>query len=146
MKPLVTWVLISDLESARILEHADGEDALVQRANHVFKAPAVLAYSDDEGRAMAGTTSARVRLDRHVEYTPESEAFTKQLLGVLTQGLRENAFDRLIICAGPSMLGLLRARMPSELGKTIRAEIAKDLVNIPNTKLNKHLSGVIRFK
>ena len=143
MKPIVTWVLIADLASARILENTDVDGALSQRAEHAFKAPDTLSYSDDEGRTMAGTTSARVRMDRHVEYTPESEKFARQLIEVLTDALRDKAYDRLILCAGPSMLGLLRKRMPDELVKVIKAEIAKDLVNTPNTNVIKHLNDVI---
>ena len=143
MKPIITWVLIADLASARILENTVVEGRRVQRAVHAFKAPDILSYSDDEGRTMAGTTSARVRLNRHVEHTPESESLVRQIVELLNDSLRNKAYDRLILCAGPSMLGMLRKHLPGEVTKVIRAEIPKNFVNTPNTKISKYLSDVI---
>jgi protein required for attachment to host cells len=143
MKPIVTWVLVSDLASARILEHTEYQDELIQKKGRVYKASNEKSYSDDEGRAVGGNTLSRVRLDRHVEYTSESETFARELLDVLVAGAHKKSFDRLIVSAGPSMLGLLRQRMPDVLKPYVRNEIAKDLVNMSNADVHSYLADII---
>jgi protein required for attachment to host cells len=55
----------------------------------------------------------------------------------------KNAFQQLVFVAPPTMLGILRQRMPRLLADMIRAEIAKDLTQILITDLPAHLTDVL---
>jgi protein required for attachment to host cells len=48
--------------------------------------------------------------------------------------------DRIVIAAGPKMLGALRDAMPKHLAGFVAAELPKDLLNIPEHDLARHLT------
>jgi protein required for attachment to host cells len=143
MKPIVTWVLSIDRKQARILETRGKDTGLVQLRGHAYKAEENSGYSDDEGRTMVSQTKARTRLDKHVEQSPESLIFAGDMVAVLQAAKRNEEFDRLVICAAPQMLGILRNLWTQELQSTIKAELDKELVNVPTDKLFPHLAGVL---
>lgn len=148
LKPIVTWVLVADAEQARLLVNEEHEGGLRQLPDAVLHAEPSNGESDDEGRTMNRLTGARSRLDRHVENAPETEAFARTIVQTLDKAQRSGCFDRLVVCAAPTMLGLLRRMMEVEpkgaLRESVRGEIAKNLVNIPTTDLPSHLTGFIK--
>ena len=56
---------------------------------------------------------------------------------------RAGSFSRLIIVAPPVMLGDLRACRSKALGARVAAEVAKDLVKIPDGELRPHLRDIV---
>ncbi len=56
-------------------------------------------------------------------------AFARKLARSIEAARRKNAFDRLIIVAGPRFLGLLRDALPATSRSRIAAEVQKDLVH-----------------
>jgi len=55
--------------------------------------------------------------------------FARGVARTLEQGRIRNEFDRLVIFAGPRMLGLLREALPVPCRSLVAAEIPKDLVH-----------------
>ena len=145
MKPVIVWVLLVDKRHARILETQGPGTGLAQLPGHVLEAPEPLPYSDDEGRALAGNTGAKSRMDKRIEHTPESIEFVRKIIEILTTAHRQGEFDHLLICAAPSMLGLMRQYLPEELHKIVKRELAKDLVHIPTDDLPSHFAGILHL-
>lgn len=145
MKPIVTWVLLMDNRHARILANKGQGTGLVQLPDHAHDAPEIPAYSDDEGRNMRSQTKARTRLDNHVEQSPESLEFARDIVAVLELAQRRGEFDRLVISAAPRTLGSLRDLWPHDVKETILSELDKDLVHVPIDKLPTHFDDILRL-
>jgi len=145
MKPTITWVLLADQTFARILENRGKGEGLQQLRNRQYDAPETLPYSDDEGRALAGNSESRVRLERHIEHSHEAEQFARKLVSLLEADKRAGRFDRLIICAAPTMLGLLRSQMTQELNTVVKAEISKELARMPTDDLMSHFDSALKL-
>lgn len=143
MKPLVTWVLLIDKQHARILESKGSGTGLVQLPGHAFDAPELNSYSDDEGRTLVSHTKARARMEKHVEHSPESVDFARNMASYLEKARRKGAFDRLVISAAPSMLGILRNCWSNEVKATVKAELDKELVRVPIDKLYGHFDDIL---
>lgn len=145
MKPVVTWVLLADTSFARILESPDPGEGLHQPADCTFNAPEKRDWSDDEGRAQGSMNKSRSRMVKQVEYEPETEQFARELISTLDREHRQKRFDRLVISAAPSMLGLLRSLLPNDLKEILKAELNKELARTPTEDVAKHFAGVIKF-
>ena len=65
----------------------------------------------------------------------DERAFATRLGAALQESLRSNGFDQLVIVAAPRMLGDLRDKLPADVRKTVKAEIAKDLTHVPNPEI-----------
>lgn len=142
MKPVVTLYCIADEAGFRLL-HGTGSTI-----DEVLNASAE-AFEDVEhafphrGRNRSGqdgsvsfghkTTSAaevqRPRLAPHVVRALEAE-------------WAKGTADRIVLAAGPKMLGALRDAMPGQLAGHIAAELSKDLSDIPAHALFEHVKDV----
>jgi len=64
-------------------------------------------------------------------------------VGVLQHHFDNQAFDRLIIVAPPTALGMLRDEIEGPLSETISGDIDKDLTAVPNNKIADRLGSVL---
>jgi protein required for attachment to host cells len=65
------------------------------------------------------------------ELRPRKDAamrFARQIAAELSGAKRDNAFDRLVLVAGPAFIGLLRSALSESVRATLVAEVRKDLV------------------
>ena len=145
MKPPTTWVLLADTSFARILENSGPGEGLHQLRGFTFNADEKHTWSDDEGRVQGGMGQSKSRLDKHIEYEPEVEQFARELIDTLGKEQRHKRFDKLVISAPPSMLGLLRSLLPDELKNILKMELNKELVRTPTEDVAKHFAGVMKF-
>jgi protein required for attachment to host cells len=139
MKPVVTLYCIADEAGFRLLRGTG------PRIEELLTASAE-AFDDVEyefskgGRNRAGTASfghdtksaaeiERPRLARHVIRALEAEWAAGRA-------------DRIVLAAGPKMLGALRDVLPEALKAQIAAELPKDLSSVPAHELADHLSSV----
>ena len=85
--------------------------------------------TDRPGRRFGGMDGNRHAVDgeRSTE-RHETEQFAKTVARTLDVARTRNEFDRLVLIAGPRMLGLLRAALPAPCLAVVSAEVAKDLV------------------
>lgn len=146
-KRQTTWILIADATRARILKN-DGPgrgietvEGLVFRSEN-RKLGDIMA--DRPGRAFASTGSRRHGLEYGADAVREDErAFAKSLVSVLQKALGRKEYDQLVLVAPSKMLGELRAALPDQVKASVHAEIGKDLTQIPNPDLPKHLADVL---
>jgi protein required for attachment to host cells len=72
-------------------------------------------------------------------------SFAKHIADELEAAAVSKSFDRLIIVAPPGLLGDLRRELPRAVKDRAAAEIAKDLVAVPDHEIRKHLVDVVAF-
>ena len=82
--------------------------------------------TDRPGRRFGGTHGNRHAVDgeRSTE-RHEIELFAKQVCQALDGARTRHEFDRLVLIAGPRMLGLLRQALPAPCQAVVAAEVAK---------------------
>jgi protein required for attachment to host cells len=91
--------------------------------------------TDRPGRRFGGTHGNRHAVDgERSAQRHEMEQFAREVARTLDGARVRNEFDRLVLIAGPRMLGLLREALPDTCRSVIAAEVPKDFVrHDPNT-------------
>lgn len=142
MKPILTWIVVANARQARQIEHRGAGHGLHAISGKVLKAEPAIEYADraGSGHSIAGpATSAMERSDpqEHADL-----AFAHKIDAALGAALSQARFERLIIVAGPHMLGLLRKVLQPELSQVVLAEVDKDLSHLPLDQIETHLEDV----
>lgn len=135
MKSTRTWILIADGRTAQIVENTGPGHGIATVEGQQFSAPPKKEYSDSEGRAFDSVGGQRHKQAPH--FSKEDE-FARSLVAALEKSRRQDLFDRLILCASPEMLGLLRPLLSEQLQSALHAEIAKNLTKIPLLELPRY--------
>jgi protein required for attachment to host cells len=126
MKPVVTlYLLVNDEEYRLVHTHENGLAEITHEAAELTRAGVnhVTAHSPREA-------IERRDLAKHVSH-------------ILAAEWAKGAYDRIVLSAGPKMLGDLRAAIPKSLHSHIVAELHKDLVKIPLHDLAAHFKGTV---
>lgn len=145
MKTKTHWVLIADGARARIVRVGGtfGEKAADMAVFEIDHKRLGEIMSDRPGRSFASEGTRRSAMEYHSEPEKEQEArFAATLLDELERRLAAHEFEELTIVAEPRMLGVLREKISPALRRTVVAEIAKDLTNIPAPELGAALAGL----
>ena len=143
MKPTKTWILIADATKARILENAGPGKGLSQLGDQVFKARERKDHSDDQGRTYNSVSPARHKMETNVTDDVVHLEHVDEILSSLGGALSARRFDRLLICAAPQTLGVIRQRIPEALNAVVMAEVAKDLTRTPTDELADHFVDLL---
>lgn len=114
------------------LAHLHDRDLKSDRPGRVFD-HAPLAGHRRGATAHHGTGGER-RPRKH-----EAEVFARQVAEQLERARHNAEFDRLVVMAAPSFLGLLREVLPDSVRPHVAAEVRKDLVNAPAAKMRAHI-------
>ena len=143
-----TWILIADGAKARVV----AQDKESRRFRPAFEeahfgttAQSKEIASDRPGRAFSSVGEGRSAMEpttdpqRHAEFS-----FARDLAERLTKAANRNQFDRLILVAAPKTLGDLRRLLPDTVRDRVQVEIDKDLTNVPDNDLGKHLDEHLR--
>ena len=69
----------------------------------------------------------------------EVMTFVQKIARQLERARQADEFDRLVIMAAPTVLGLLRKALPPSLHKTVAAEVDKDLVHQSPQVMQSHV-------
>ena len=101
------------------------------------------AHSKEETDARRGDRSSYRKLSRDFNETEESELlnlFCKDVAAELALFINEHSTEKLILIAGPKILGSLRAVLPATLLKgRFYYEVNKDYVHLPERELKAAL-------
>lgn len=71
----------------------------------------------------------------------ERPRLAKHIVAALEEEWKKGGAGRIVLAAGPKMLGALRKAMPKDLAKEISREIDKDLSDVAEHDLAQHLEG-----
>ena len=72
----------------------------------------------------------------------ERDRFARHVVRAVAEEWEKGGFDRIVVAAGPKMLGVLRKALPKSLLTHVAAELNKDLVKIAVHDLPPHLAEV----
>ncbi len=145
-----TWVLVAHRGGARLFENAGrGKGlALVQDLPHPegrMKSGEI--NSDRPGRSYSNSSGgggfARHGFGRDDATVEVAAQFARDLAGVLDRGRNDKRFDKLILVAEPSFLGNLRASLSAPTAAAVAATLDKDLAQVSEHDLPKHLGSVV---
>ena len=136
------WVVVADRLRARIFEAEHPLSPLRERRCLVHGEARLherdLA-SDKPGRRTGGPGAHGVE-----EGSPRKEQealrFAREIADCLGEAADHRRFERLVLCAGPRFLGLLRAELPEAVRERVSLEVRSDLAHIERPEaIREHL-------
>jgi protein required for attachment to host cells len=139
MKPVVTLYCIADEAGFRLLRGKGAELEELRKASADAFEDVHHAFSTT-GRNRAGTTSFGHGTKSAAEF--ERPRLASHVVRALAAEWATGSADRIVVVAGPKMLGALRDAMPGQLAGHVAAELAKDLSDVPAHALYDHLKDV----
>jgi Protein required for attachment to host cells len=116
-------------------------DPLAHLHDRDFKSDRPGRFSD-HGPLVGGRRGATAGHGTGGERRPrkhEAIIFAQKIASELAQAHQAARFDRLIVMAEPSFLGVLRKALPGSLRSAVIAEVAKDLAHQPESAVRAHL-------
>jgi protein required for attachment to host cells len=138
-----TWILLADAGNAKLLQSNKGlsDWALVRELSHPdSRARARQLVTDQPGRVRQSTTGARVGMEPPTPIKKkEAEKFAREIAAALEDGVKQAAFERLILVAPPAFLGILREVQPPAVSGRITHVIDKDYLHLDQPKLEERL-------
>ncbi|MEJ8561965.1 host attachment protein [Yoonia sp. GPGPB17] len=143
MKPIKTWIVLADAQTIRIAANEGPGKGIYGVPNDGLAAPAVTELSDAPGVMNAPVGPNRGGINEPDLKAQAAAAFAERIVTHLDHALQSGQFQRLVLCAAPAMLGILRQRLTGPLKHALRADIAKDLTHLPLNDLPAHLSDVM---
>ena len=125
MKPIVTLYLLLNDEDYRLVHtHEDGLAEILHSRGDLTAA----------GVERVGGSSPREGIERgHL---------AKHAAAVLAAEWAKGDYDRIVVAAGPKMLGDFRNEIPKALSAHVAAELNKDLIGFSLHDLPKHFAEV----
>jgi protein required for attachment to host cells len=126
MKPIVTLYLLVSDENYRLLHtHEKGLAEISHAQAELTEAGVIHVTGHSPKEAIE-----RRDLARHVSH-------------VLAAEWAKGDYDRIVLSAGPKMLGDLRNALPKALHSHIAAELHKDLMKVSAHDLLPHFAGIV---
>lgn len=142
-KKIKSWIAIADSAKARIyvttgtglkltlVDELDSEAARCLTQDLV---------SDKPGRGFSSAGPRRAGMEPPSDpQNLEKHKFVKDLVDYLDAAALSGTFDDLFLVAAPRTLGEIRKLSNGHIATRLRAELGKDLTNIPEPELPKHL-------
>lgn len=143
MKPIVTWVVLANAKTVRVVAHNGPGKGLTALAGEIWHATEILTANDKAGfgHSIAGPGVAAVQqTNRKLVH---DTLFAKEVIDHLSKDCVSKKFDRLILISGPHMLGILRASLDGPLRAALVGEIPKDLSAQSLIDVETHLGEFI---
>jgi protein required for attachment to host cells len=143
MKPNKTWILLANSREASVLSHDGPGKGLSLLADKTWKADPAIEFSDRAGMGHSSHGPGVSAVDQGDPQEHADAAFAKKVLSSIHDDLRAGKFNRLVLAAGPHMLGLLRKAIPEDLQHVLLAEIDKDLSAAPKATVETNLAEIL---
>lgn len=146
MKPIKTLVLLANDASARLFENAGVGKGLTELED--LAAGMVVGeeveYADRPGRMNAAPGMGLHAFDTaEAEHDQAQAAFVKAVLAETEARFGEGGYDRFVMVAAPSTLGVLRAELPATLKAALAVDVAKDYLKLKPAEVADHLADQI---
>ncbi len=144
---VVIWVLVADGSRARLFRAEGARGGLVEidtwlHPESRLREQDLVTDAPGQERGRGGT--AHGVNEPHSARDHELETFAREIAERLQTALSEERFGRLLLCAPPRFLGLLRDALPAAVRQRVRHEIGKDLTSIKDLRdLRKRLPEVL---
>jgi protein required for attachment to host cells len=141
MKPLATLYCIADEAGFRLVRGMGTEmEELLTASAEAFDDVDYEFAKGGRNRAGAGATSFGHDTKSAAEI--ERPRLAKHVVRALEAEWAKGTADRIVVAAGPKMLGALRDAMPGGLQAHVATELPKDLSDVPVHDLARHLDSL----
>ena len=142
MNPVTTLILVAAEHELRLVSASGGAlTELVHRTAAGYPDGAV-AFSDGPERSHGGGVSFGHE-PRHSAQEIERDRFAAHAVEELRREWASGSYDRILLCAGPKLLGTLRDLVREPLRSHVILELHKDLAKLPLSALAEHLDAVL---
>ncbi len=140
------WILLADGAKAKCYQYHGPNTPLekIKSFSHVNELSQNLVTTK-RGRMPDPGQGQRSAMERPTDpHEHEKHVFARELSEWLEE--QRQQFDRLILAASPNVLGDLRQLLSDKVKTKISDELDKDLTNIPEPELPKHLQPVLNIE
>ena len=135
-------VVVADERAASLFDLAS-LTAPLERVGTVANPAAALPPreigSDKPGRGFAGAQRHALDGERTSRRWHPQIDLARQIAEAVDRGRVRHEFDRLVIMAGPRMLGLIREALPAPARALVTAEVPKDLAHLEEQALKDYV-------
>lgn len=143
MKNAKTWIVLANARTAKFLIHTGPGKGLEPTGKEVLHAEPPRPYADRAGEVQSSVGPGVSAVEQSDPKALAEAEFVGTVCTYLQQSFASDAFERLVIVAGPHMLGQIRKALPEDLSKLVIAEMNKDLTQVTLKELPEHLNEVI---
>lgn len=147
MRKIVTWVAVADSGRAHILENDGPGRGLSPVADAAWEASVPAGrdiMADRPGRSFDSKGAGRHAMEPASDpRNLEKEAFLSGVADHLGEAARKGRYDRLILVAAPTALGILRQNLPGEARAVLHGEVDKDLTKKSAADVATRLEGLM---
>lgn len=135
-----TWVVVADGVAARFFVRAREGVPLAELDDLAITASAERRMHGRETAVHEGVNHGRQAHPAHENAQNSGERrFLRHIAGRLNLAVEEHAVARLVICAPPRALGIIRDHLTAPAQARVVAEIAKDLVRESAREIDERL-------
>lgn len=141
-----TWVLVADSEKALFLENvgdADFPNLAVRRKDEQDNPADSEQGTDRPGRFNDGPSVQRSAVQETDWHALAKARFAHELAETLYGMAHKGRFRRLVIVAGPQVLGALRPELHKEVADRVLAEVPQTLTHLPLDEMERHLKEAL---
>lgn len=138
------WIVVCDGRKALILENQGDEKFpnLRTRETHEQDNPRTHEQGTDRpGRVQQAGVAGSSAVEQTDWHDQSEQEFLKSLAAHLDKELQKDGSRSLIIVAAPRALGMLRPSYSHAIQSSLKAEVSKDMVNMPVYEIEKKLTG-----
>jgi len=146
VKQARTWYVVTDGGHARILQRRDAQGAFDTLREIVSSD--IHRHSHELGTERPGRTHESGTVVRHALqpredlHQAEKRKFVEEVARALNEANARDEFDRLILVAPAHALNELKHALDAPSQRKVDAQLQKDLTNVPNAELAKHLADL----
>ncbi len=137
------WVVVCDGKKALVLNNVGDAKFPNLKTIEVFEQKDLATHeqgSGPPGRAFSSAGSGRSSVTQTDWHDQSEHIFLTQLAKHLDASISAGKVKSLIVVAPPRALGMLRPAYSHALKGAVRAEVDKDLVKMPVSEIEKHLT------
>ena len=145
MKPIRTWVLITDAARARVFENTGKGTGLTIVQDMTLDAELLPSHelgTDRPGRSFDSIGSARHAMESPSDlHREQKRQFARRVAEAIEERQAKQRFESLVLVAPPVTMGDLRAALPEKVKAVVAAEVVADLTKTPMSELPAHLAA-----
>ncbi|WP_372991414.1 host attachment protein [Sulfitobacter sp.] len=143
MKATKTMIVIANSGTARFLINAGPGKGLTPTGGKTLQADPPTMYADRAGEVHSRVGPGMSAVEQTDPKMLAQADFAKEVSDFLETSFEKGNFERLIVAAGPHMLGVIRDALSEKVSKVVIAEVDKDLTHLPLEDLPEHLDHVL---
>lgn len=138
-----TWIVLADAGRARFFERLKPKATMTELEALDMDAPPVEQPGDRAPRVHDRQGDARHAIaPRQTPREAAADHFLHAVAARINKAAAEGVFARLVICAPPRALGILRDGLADNAKRCVVAAIDKDLMHEPVKALQAHLDSL----